>query len=192
MDTKREYLPQVSFWTLSNSISVLRIALVVPLVWFLITDRLLLAFYTGIFAYLTDIADGYLARLRNEISEWGKIIDPLADKVFVGTGAVLMAWLNIVPLWFFACVAARDIIILVAGLWAKSKTGVVLPSNYTGKAAVVVVAFSMGSVLANAPVEIQYWSRIFATIMMGVSLASYGVRFYKDVIVPLRQQSEMK
>jgi cardiolipin synthase (CMP-forming) len=93
--------------------------------------------------YVTDLLDGYLARRLNQISELGKIIDPLADKLAVGAIAILMFINGLIPLWFILIVLVRDVLILVFGLYLKSRKKIVLMSNYPGKIAVFTIGLSL-------------------------------------------------
>ena len=75
--------------TLSNSISLFRIFLAFPTVIFLLQDDLTLTASFMAFAYITDLLDGYIARKTNTITEFGKAIDPIADKLYVAA----LSWL---------------------------------------------------------------------------------------------------
>jgi CDP-diacylglycerol--glycerol-3-phosphate 3-phosphatidyltransferase len=96
-----------------------------------------------ILIWISDLLDGYYARRRNEISELGKILDPLADKTAVFVIALIMVYKGFIPLWFFIVVASRDFLILCGGLYLKQKSKVVLQSNLMGKAAVFVIGFTI-------------------------------------------------
>ncbi|MCE7934379.1 MAG: CDP-alcohol phosphatidyltransferase family protein, partial [Chlorobi bacterium CHB2] len=127
-------------WTLSNGLSALRMLLVVP-TWFTLASGMRLATVAlFILSALTDVLDGWLARKRNEVSDLGKILDPLADKVYVGVVVVVMLLQGMLPLWFVLVVLGRDLLILVGGILFERRTGVVLPSNYPGKIAVLVLS----------------------------------------------------
>ena len=63
------------------------------------------------------------------------MIDPLADKIFIASVVLAMLALGLLPIWFVVVIIARDVIILLAGIWATRRFKVVLPSNYPGKAA---------------------------------------------------------
>lgn len=93
--------------------------------------------------YVTDLLDGYLARKLNQVSELGKIIDPLADKIAVGFIAVFMFLKGLIPVWFIIIVILRDLLILIFGLFLKKKKKLVLMSNYPGK----IAAFTIGLAL---------------------------------------------
>lgn len=134
------------------------------------------AFAVCVVAAITDVLDGQLARRHNEVSEFGKVIDPLADKVFVGTMVVVLLSLGMIPLWLVAIVLGRDLLILVGGLVIKRRTEVVLPSNYPGKAAVVSLSIALILVLLDIQgivVDVFTWLSI---LLLTLSLVLYGIR----------------
>jgi CDP-diacylglycerol--glycerol-3-phosphate 3-phosphatidyltransferase len=69
------------------------------------------AFFIFVGAIATDVLDGYLARRLNCVTDFGKIIDPLADKVIVVTALVSFAGLGAVPLWMVLAIVARELVI---------------------------------------------------------------------------------
>ena len=164
------------FWTLSNILSMIRGMMVVPVsiaLWYHHSTAVAIICAA---ATLSDVLDGYFARKFNEISEYGKILDPLADKLFVGAMAVILAIQSAVPLWFFASVIGRDIIIFTGGMFVKSKKGIVLPSNYVGKISVVFISLSLlGAALQwGSATEYLMWISVVAMI---ISLVGYAMRF---------------
>src|SRR5260370_17853989 len=86
--------------TLSNSMSFLRIFLAIPTVFGIINDDVNLAAAMMMLAYITDIADCYVARKTNTITELGKALDPIADKLYVAALLMAMFSKSLVPLWF--------------------------------------------------------------------------------------------
>jgi CDP-diacylglycerol--glycerol-3-phosphate 3-phosphatidyltransferase len=133
------------YYTLSNLLSFLRLLLAIPL-WFLFNDlESISTRYTILgFAFagiVTDYLDVYLAIKYNEVSELGKIIDPLADKILVGVVVVKLYLLNEISSYLFFLVIGRDILIFIGGLLLSAKIGRVLPSNMIGKITVTVLAF---------------------------------------------------
>ncbi len=140
--------------------------------WYFISNNMnLAAFLMGALAVLTDLLDGYMARKLNQISEWGKVIDPVADKVFVGTTAVCLVLRGSVPLWFVLAVLARDGLILLGGLYASTKIKMVIPSNYVGKAAVLVIT----AVMAFAIFDVTNIVNILVYVATGALILSLAV-----------------
>lgn len=134
------------FFYISNLLSVFRIILVIPVCILFLQDfdqNKYLVLYIMFAMYVTDLLDGYLARRLNQISELGKIIDPLADKIAVGAIAILMFLNGLIPLWFIAIVLLRDLLILAFGLILKKKKKIVLMSNYPGKIAVLTIGLAL-------------------------------------------------
>ena len=149
--------------------------------------------------WLTDVLDGYFARKRNEVSELGKIVDPLADKISIITISLIMVLTGIIPLWFFLVIMSRDILILSGGLYIKRKTGIVLQSNIIGKWTVFVIGFTLMNMLIITHFLSQstnnfflyhieklelYWKFLIliSMVMIVISIVSYFRIFLKSVI----------
>lgn len=101
-------------------------------------------------AALTDKFDGALARKFNQVTEWGKILDPLADKIGIAVVAFVLVKLGLIPLWFVVALIARDLLILAGGIYVKKKKGVVLQSNQLGKWTIGVLALAMFVAILNS------------------------------------------
>jgi CDP-diacylglycerol--glycerol-3-phosphate 3-phosphatidyltransferase len=171
----------------SNSLSFIRLLLVIP-AW--------IAFYNfdkitagqmvaaiGIFAAITDILDGYLARKLNQITEFGKIIDPLADKVLVGFVVINLFLLNEMPDYYFYLIVGRDLLILIGGIVVTKMIGKVLPSDYLGKATVLAISFVLLIILLDVNetsllFEILYYLSI---VLIVISFINYFVKAFKTV-----------
>lgn len=165
------------FWTASNAVSLLRLVLTAPIVWLLLHDRNVEAVIVSLVAAVTDWVDGRLARATYTVSEWGKILDPIADKVLVGAVVVVMLLQQIMPAWFVMSVLARDLIIIVGGLVARRHSPVVLPSLMSGKLAVSAIS------LAGVFGILRWQTPLFVAIglscaLMAVSLWDYGKRLH--------------
>jgi cardiolipin synthase (CMP-forming) len=165
-------------WNLPNIISLIRLILAFPMAYFLWAGYYEIAFTTLIIAALSDVLDGYLARKYNDISEFGKIIDPLADKVFITLSALLLVIKGLIPIWFAVAIIARDLVILSGGLYSRKKLGYVIPSNYIGKATVILIGFSIIFILLDFR-DIISWSLYITTLAMIISLISYFIGMMK-------------
>ena len=127
------------FWTIPNALSLLRLLLPIPFAYVMtagVPDAKWWAVGIIVLGVITDKLDGDIARWLHCESEWGRILDPLADKVAVGVIALTLLWLGLVPAWFVVLLLARDLLILAGGLYIRKRTGEVLPSNVAGKWAV--------------------------------------------------------
>jgi len=98
-------------WTVSNALTMLRVALVPVFCWFAVQDTVLAGFAAMavfLLASATDAWDGKLARRRNEITDFGKIADPIADKALTGAAFVILSMQDRLPWWVTALVLARE------------------------------------------------------------------------------------
>ena len=85
-----------------------------------------------VIASLTDFADGYIARKYNLITNFGKFMDPLADKILTISGMICLIELGRIPSWIVVIIVAREFIISGFRLVA-AENGVVIAANYWGK-----------------------------------------------------------
>jgi len=134
-------------WTISNILSLSRIILLAPISVLLLQDDpsdrwLILALIAA--AALTDLLDGMLARKLNQVTELGKILDPVADKICIAVVGLILLFQLKIPFWFFLALILRDAMILSGGVYLRRKRGIILPSNTAGKwAASAVAAYLM-------------------------------------------------
>jgi CDP-diacylglycerol--glycerol-3-phosphate 3-phosphatidyltransferase len=124
----------------------------------------------------TDKLDGDLARSRGEETEWGKILDPLADKICVAVMALVLLKLGDFPLWFVLALVLRDLLILAGGIYLRSSKQVVLPSNVAGKWVAALIALTILVILLNLFREMQWILLAACTAGLLLSLAMYVAR----------------
>ena len=171
------------YLTISNFLSASRIFLVIPMGYCLVVDfpyhRLWTAGVIGI-AVATDFLDGFLARKLHQVTDFGKIMDPLADKIGIGIYAILMAWTGNVPLWFVVFVLLRDLLIFSGGVYIQRKKKIVPQSNWPGKIAVALVAlvFFLATIQGNTSGEFFSFALWASIVMMVLSMASYAQRLF--------------
>lgn len=170
------------FWTVSNMLSLSRIVLAIPFMLVMLLEVPgarwwgLAILAVGI---ATDKLDGVLARKRNEISEWGKILDPLGDKVGLGAVALVLVLQNVLPLWFLLLLVGRDILIFVGGIYLRTISGSVLPSNIAGKWTVGFVAAYLFLKLLDVEGLLTDIGLTASVLMILISFASYAFRFFE-------------
>ena len=133
-------------WTIPNILTMIRLLLIpVFVIVFFNTphDRnKIAALVIFAVASITDMFDGMLARKLNQITDFGKLFDPLADKVMVVAAMVCQALIGVFPWIAIAIVAAKELLMMLGGLFMLSRN-VVVYSNYVGKTAQVFFIASL-------------------------------------------------
>lgn len=136
---------------LPNLLSLFRLLLVpaFPLVFFLAPEPWNRYLGAGVYvlAFLTDVADGYLARSRNQVTRLGRILDPLADKFMTFTVFVCITIAGIIPLWAVIVLVVKELIMGLGALVMYRRTADVIPSNYLGKASTGVFFLSCAALV---------------------------------------------
>ncbi len=102
----------MSYLNIPNALTTLRIVLIPVFVSALIYERYDYGLYVFVIAALSDFLDGMIARAKNQQTEIGKFLDPIADKFLLVTSFVLFAVYGLVPKWLTITVISRDIIIV--------------------------------------------------------------------------------
>jgi cardiolipin synthase (CMP-forming) len=123
-------------------------------------------------AWFTDLLDGWVARRMNQISDAGKYIDPVADKVFIVTLILTFYLTNKVELFYVLAVIGRDVLILLGGYYISMKVKIVLPSNLLGK----ICVFSIGIYFLSVLFELGPLADVIkwiSTVLIFASLIIY-------------------
>ncbi|MEX1138622.1 MAG: CDP-alcohol phosphatidyltransferase family protein [Bacteroidota bacterium] len=170
-------------WTASNIMSCSRILLLGPLAVCLFSEFENNRLWAGIILLIgafTDFLDGYFARKYHAVSEFGKIMDPLADKIAVGAIAIFLVILGDVPLWYVVLALTRDGLIFAGGLYIRRKKNIIAQSNLPGKLAVSFIAlFLLFSIVRWESLEdVRAITQWLSVVLMIVSLIVYGQRLF--------------
>jgi CDP-diacylglycerol--glycerol-3-phosphate 3-phosphatidyltransferase len=94
------------------------------------------SFFAGLVfsvASISDCVDGYLARRMNLITDFGKFLDPLADKLLVGVALIMMIPLGRIPLWIVAIILGREVMVTLLRVISLRKGNKVIEASMTGK-----------------------------------------------------------
>jgi cardiolipin synthase len=106
---------------LPNIITVLRMLLVGPTVWALLTQRFELAIWLFLVAGVSDGVDGFLAKRFGWSTRLGGILDALADKFLLVSTFLCLWWLGVFPWWLVLWILARDLLIVIGGILYNSR-----------------------------------------------------------------------
>lgn len=171
---------------LPNKLTMLRVIMIPFFIVFLLIpitpyDKWI-ALAIFIIASLTDLLDGKIARKYNLVTNFGKFMDPLADKLLVCAALICLIELDRIPAWMVIVIIAREFIISGFRLVA-SDNGVVIAASYWGKfkttfqmAAVCLLIADISAV--NVLTQVVLWTAVILTV---VSLIDYLVK-NKDVM----------
>jgi cardiolipin synthase (CMP-forming) len=122
--------------TIPNLISLLRIALIPAFVVLIVdpdTRRAGLVLFVVVVA--TDWIDGALARATGQVSDLGKVLDPVADRLAIAAGLIALVVVDAFPLWAALLILVRDVAVLSAGLVLLAKRRARIEVRYLGKVA---------------------------------------------------------
>ena len=158
-----------------NKLTLLRVVLIPVFMFFSLTSAVpfsnIIALFVFVLAFFTDMLDGYLARKNNQVTNFGKIMDPLADKLLVTAAMLCMLSVDVISPWAVIIILAREFIISGIRIAAASEGQVIAASKW-GKIKTVwqFIAFSVGILVwkSNILVDIVIWIAVALTIISGV------------------------
>lgn len=123
---------------LPNILTLIRFALVPVMAIFLVQRNFTLAIVIYVLASLTDIFDGYIARKFSQITDFGKILDPMADK-FLQFTAIISLWaLGVIPVWIPPIFFLKEVL-MGLGCIKLLKKDIIIPSKWFGKLSTVLL-----------------------------------------------------
>lgn len=183
-------------WNIANALTVARIALVPVFAVLLLHESgddvgwRVAAWVAFTVAVITDSFDGDIARRRGLVTDFGKVADPIADKVLVGTGLVLLSVLGELPWWVTAVVLARELGI-TALRFVVIRHGI-MPASHGGKVKTVLQSVAiglyvlpLGAWFGDWATTLAWWTMLAATGVTVVTGLDYVVQ-----AVRLRRGSE--
>lgn len=166
--------------TLPNFFSFIRIFLVIPIFYYISLNENITALIYVAIAFITDGLDGFLARRLNQISELGKLLDPLADKICTTGGFVALSVFQGFPVWVTIIIISRDLIIALGSIMLIGRNKVVFPSNYIGK--VTVFLITVYAIIFLLGLDVLYTPLLIAVIiMLIISLFYYAKVFFNNL-----------
>ncbi len=196
-DIKKEFTSS-TFFTIPNILSIIRLLMIPFIVWYYCVEKdLTIAFVLFTISAFTDVADGFIARKFNMITDAGKILDPIADKLTQAAVIFcLCLTINSVEMWILLGVlVVKEIAMFVMGLISLKAVDKINGAKWFGKLSTVVIFLVVGinSLFDKLPPHVHSISILFAIGFMTLSLIKYAM-FYRQIILEYKksQISEKK
>ena len=148
-----------------NSLTALRLLAVPILIWLMAIDTSdARAWATVVFllAALTDLLDGAIARKRGEITSFGKLADPIADKALIGAALIGLSLLDDLAWWITVVILVRELGVTFLRMWVI-KHGVI-PASRGGKAKTMAQVIAIGMYL-YVPADLGWWDTVAEGVM---------------------------
>ncbi|MBR4429372.1 MAG: CDP-alcohol phosphatidyltransferase family protein [Clostridia bacterium] len=179
-------------WNVPNALTMLRMALI-PVFWYLMmSGRLYAALGVFVAASLTDIADGYIARKYDLITDFGKLMDPLADKLMVISMMTSLAVKGIAPWAALAIILAKEATMVVGGL-ILYQHHVVVYARWIGKIAQATVVCALISCFFHEWLQNTCGFPVHTALLwLGVALTLCALGVYMKQAIRLYREAKQK
>lgn len=172
-----------------NILTIIRFLLIPLIIFYIFSGNYILAFVFFTISGITDIADGFIARKFNLISNFGKLMDPLADKLTQISTLTSLVITNLIPIWILIIVLLKEFIMIVGASFLYGKD-VVVYSRWYGKLATVLFYVAIVFSLLTKQYSLKgIWSQIdyilycFALITTVFALIMYVKDLYNKGII---------
>lgn len=178
-------------WTVPNALTVARILLTPLFVAFFLDGRHMAALSMFFLAGVSDALDGFLARVLDQRSPLGAVLDPLADKVLLDTSFVCLAQAGWIPAWLAVAVVSRDVVILggvaLLTFWGQDMRSRIRPSaaskaTTASQMALVLAAFLHGAEWlpwdGEGIVDALVWITAALTLVSGGHYVAKGLAMF--------------
>ena len=181
-ETRAIHISPRDFLYISNLLSTFRLLIVPLLFWLIYQKDYRYAILVGIIAVVSDLLDGFFARVLNQHSELGYILDPIADKFAIGAGilALVLSGATEFPLWAFLAVVIRDVAIVIGNAYLAYKAKMITRSNWWGKCtsfslSIAVILYLIHAFQDNLlPEWVPFTTLCVALVFVGISAVSYA------------------
>lgn len=148
------------FWNVPNMLSLFRLLLVPVLVitfFYVPGEDYIAPLIVFVIASITDTLDGIIARVTNNITEVGIVLDPLADKLLKIATLICFGIVDVIPVWLVVTLIVVDVAMIITGV-CLYKRNITIPSNFIGKAGTFVM--SVGLIMCFFHSRLNGWDTI--------------------------------
>jgi cardiolipin synthase len=175
--------------TVPNALSVLRLVGVPVFLWAVLGGRTALAIVILVASGITDYLDGKIARHYGLVSRVGELLDPIADRLYIASTLLGLAWRDVIPWWLVVVLFSREAFMAVVVLVAKAHGHTGLPVHYIGKAATfnllyafpILLLAEVGGTTRDIALPIGWGFAWWGTVLYWVAAVFYAVQL-RDIV----------
>ena len=138
---------------------------------------------------MTDILDGRLARARKQITELGKFLDPVADKLLIGSALIGLSLLGDLPWWITCVILGRELAVTLLRLFVVRLGGRIIPASRGGKLKTFTQGFATGFYVLPLNPSLHTARDIFMYLAIAITLYTGGEYFVKALTAPKAPKS---
>jgi cardiolipin synthase (CMP-forming) len=136
--------------TIPNLLSLFRLLLIPVFLFLLVNEQYIWALVVLVGSSLTDFVDGYVARQFNQVSRVGQLLDPAADRLFIFSTLIGLAWTGFIPWWLAGVIFAREFLLLIVGVILANFGYGPLPVHHLGKMGTFALLTAMPLLILGA------------------------------------------
>lgn len=175
------FLKFIPKWVTPNHLTIMRFLSIPFVLFLLVLENYPAAIVLFSISAFTDALDGALARTTNQITEWGKMYDPVADKILIGTVVALVVSKNISPVLALSIISL-ELFIVLAALYQKKQNQIEIEAKKAGKVKMVFQSFGVGFILLfiSWPVEVFYDLSVML-LYLSLFFAGLSLFVYKSI-----------
>lgn len=171
-------IPFIPRWVTPNHVTVLRFLLTPFAIWGLAVGAFAWSIPFFLFVAFTDVIDGSLARLRNQVTEWGSLYDPIADKILISLAAVVVVT-GVVGWWLTVLMIFAELVVVVGALHHKHDGGVIM-ANAWGKTKMFTQVLGVTLLLCSLAFQLPLFVflgmvvLVLSLVLALISVVTYG------------------
>lgn len=192
-DNKMIIAHKSDLWTVPNLLTYLRFVLVVPFVILFLSEKYLLSAICIGLSGISDCLDGFFARKLNQVTQLGKLLDPIADKVTLISVMLCMAFYapNVIPI--LVVLIAKDLAMLIGGISLLKRKITPPAAEWFGKLATIVFYFAV-CIIVFMKAAINYENLLLDDILLSVTAVAmlYALYRYAKIYRELIKEDKAK
>lgn len=160
--------------TVPNVLSFIRLLLVPVFFVLVVIDRDFLALILLAISSVTDFVDGQIARMFNQVTRLGQLLDPAADRLLILAALIGLAVSGVIPWWLAAITIGRDVLLIVLGITLANHGYGPLPVHHLGKFATFCLFFALPILMLGQ----AFHELLFVTVPIGWGFVLWGAFLY--------------